>query len=158
MLSTPPAFILSQDQTLNKNVWIQFRINILANSSLLLFYKVSSLNACFRKTKFSGRYSSFLESFKVVSLFNYQGSLLLFSSAATFILYHCFLSLSTTFLSIFQSFDWSFVFLTVSLRQLYYIIIRTSICQQFFSFFYKIPHSGISSGFQMRDFNLSIQS
>ena len=130
VLSTPPAFILSQDQTLNKNfvfvfavfvectckharsphysrklILIQFKINILANLSLLLFYKVSSLNACFRKTKFSGRYSSFLESFKVVSLFNYQGSLLLFSSAATFISYHCFLSLSTTFLFIFQSFD-----------------------------------------------------
>ena len=130
VLSTPPAFILSQHQTLNKNfvfvfavfvectckharsphysrklILIQFKINILANLSLLLFYKVSSLNACFRKTKFSGRYSSFLESFKVVSLFNYQGSLLLFSSAATFISYHCFLSLSTTFLFIFQSFD-----------------------------------------------------
>ena len=111
VLSTPPAFILSQDQTLNKNfvfvfavfvectckharsphysrklILIQFKINILANLSLLLFYKVSSLNACFRKTKFSGRYSSFLESFKVVSLFNYQGSLLfsnlLFSQTA----------------------------------------------------------------------------
>ena len=34
MLSTPPAFILSQDQTLVKSVCIQFRINILANSSL----------------------------------------------------------------------------------------------------------------------------
>ena len=100
MLSTPPAFILSQDQTLNKNfvfvfavfvectckharsphyarklILIQFKINILANLSLLLFYKVSSLNI-----------KTFLESFKVVSLFNYQGSLLLFSSAATFII------------------------------------------------------------------------
>ena len=34
VLSTPPAFILSQDQTLVKSVCIQFRINILANSSL----------------------------------------------------------------------------------------------------------------------------
>ena len=89
----------------------------------------------------------FLESFKVVSLFNYQGSLLLFSSAATFISYHCFLSLSTTFLFIFQSFDWSFVFLAVSLRQLHYIIIRPSICQQLFSFFYKIPILFISLSF-----------
>ena len=118
VLSTPPAFILSQDQTLNKNfvfvfavfvectckharsphysrklILIQFKINILANLSLLLFYKVSSLNACFRKTKFSGRYSSFLESFKVVSLFNYQGSLLFRTSVC----YHKFRFLSTTF-------------------------------------------------------------
>ena len=90
----------------------------------------------------------FLESFKVVSLFNYQGSLLLFLfSAATFISYHCFLSLSTTFLFIFQSFDWTFVFLAVSLRQLHYIIIRPSICQQLFLFFYKIPILFISLSF-----------
>ena len=34
VLSTPPAFILSQDQTLVKSVCIQFRTNLLANSSL----------------------------------------------------------------------------------------------------------------------------
>ena len=34
VLSTPPAFILSQDQTLVKSVCVQFKINLLANSSL----------------------------------------------------------------------------------------------------------------------------
>ena len=34
MLSTPPAFILSQDQTLVKSVCVQFKINLPANSSL----------------------------------------------------------------------------------------------------------------------------
>ena len=32
------------------------------------------------------------------------------------------------------------MFLAVSVRQLHYIITRSSICQQLFSFFYKIPH------------------
>ena len=164
MLSTPPAFILSQDQTLNKNfvfvfavfvectckharsphysrklILIQFKINILANLSLLLFYKVSSLNACFRKTKFSGRYSSFLESFKVVSLFNYQGSLLLFSSAATFISYHCFLSLSTTFYLFFDLSIEALCFL-LSLSDSFIIISSVpAFVNSFFHFFTKFP-------------------
>ena len=49
------------------------------------------------------------------------------------------------FFNFFQSFDWIFVFLTVSVRQLHYISTRASICQHFFStflifFFYRHTH------------------
>ena len=141
VLSTPPAFILSQDQTLNKNfvfvfavfvectckharsphysrklILIQFKINILANLSLLLFYKVSSLNV-----------KTFSESFKVVSLFNYQGSLSRCLSAATLIFYHFFRTLSTTFLTFFK-----LLFRLGSSSELLYIIISVLACQLLF--------------------------
>ena len=72
VLGTPPAFILSQDQTLI----ISF--SRLAHAWLLLFLG-RILPECFVLeffSAFSGRYS--LESFKVIPLFSYQGSLSLF--------------------------------------------------------------------------------
>ena len=129
MLSTPPAFILSQDQTLKINL-IQFKINILANLSLLLFYKVSSLNI-----------KTFLESFKVVSLFNYQGSLLLSRRSAS-LFYQSFYHLSRAFFIFLNSFFKNLKAILChfqifcSLKQLVYNSILSAVCQQVFLYFY----------------------
>ena len=71
VLSTPPAFILSQDQTLVKNLIGQ--INVMAY--LFRFYLLGccSLNVF---KEFSGNPSSFEDFFKgfILTLFSYQGS------------------------------------------------------------------------------------
>ena len=71
--------------------------------------------------------------------------------SSNFYIISLLLKFVNNFFYFFQSFDWSFVFLAVSVRQLYYIIIRPSICQQLFSFFYKIPHSGIFPPFPPKE-------
>ena len=74
-----------------------------------------------------------LESFKVVPLFSYQGSLCCLRSEATLISYHVFSGLSTTFLFI-------FFFFTAYLSSEINITIRFSFCQQLFWFFYTFFH------------------
>ena len=70
MLSTPPAFILSQDQTLIKSVCILQDDWLFQKLSVLKFtvfrFALTFVFALFSKNLF--------ESFKVISLFNYQGS------------------------------------------------------------------------------------
>ena len=119
MLGTPPAFILSQDQTLMlKSLSFKsliFPESLLAYSDnseftvlrLLLFTEAfvcqSSLLVLTAWNLLSICWST-LESFKVYSLFSYQGSLWFFQTvllSATFIGYHIFKSLSTTFLFFF---------------------------------------------------------
>ena len=70
------------------------------------------------------------QGFTYCLIFNYQGSLLLASSAATLIYYHKYLLLSTTFLFIFL-----FVFLSCDSE--IYIIRSTAECQQLFNYFSK---------------------
>ena len=80
-----------------------------------------------------------LESFKVVSLFNYQGSLSRCLSAATLISYHFFRTLSTTFLTFFKfSLLFSnsqFMCTNRSHSQLRYITKLYDNCQQLFHTF-----------------------
>ena len=74
MLSTPPAFILSQDQTLKKCVCSKFNINLLAYISLFTVFKGSfdrSLNVSVSPDCLVQR---IFEDCICVSLFSYQGS------------------------------------------------------------------------------------
>ena len=87
VLSTPPAFILSQDQTLMLKVFPtnpmdSFSDKIWLNQKHLFpiyCFKVTSINRSVRlSTKlvcFDSLKLSLLESFKVYSLFSYQGSI-----------------------------------------------------------------------------------
>ena len=127
MLSTPPAFILSQDQTLVKSVCIQFRINQLANSSLftvvLVCLKTVLKNLLLKK--FSRVVVVYCSVIKVLT------SLCSFATAHLF--YHKHFALSRTFLKF-------FIFLTSSLcfsesAHLYYhVFFRKS--RTFLKFFY----------------------
>ena len=131
VLGTPPAFILSQDQTLVKNVCSKFRTNVLANSSLftVVWFRFdrspsseqsSSLRwlrqcslALFPENKFSGPiavlarsplFENFLfkEIFKgCCLLFSYQGSCRSFFATAL-IFYQISFALSRTFLFFFS--------------------------------------------------------
>ena len=86
MLSTPPAFILSQDQTLMfksfhpaSQIWLPInRINLrfipLNFIERIYCFKVVSLQK--RSCVVIHNTLKFIESFKVISLFSYQGSLL----------------------------------------------------------------------------------
>ena len=115
VLGTPPAFILSQDQTLMLKS-LSFKSLIFPES--LLAYSDNSEFTVLRLLLFTEAFVcqssllvltawnllsicwSILESFKVYSLFSYQGSLWFFQTvllSATFIGYHIFKSLSTTF-------------------------------------------------------------
>ena len=84
VLSTPPAFILSQDQTLVKSVCFQSRITT-SNSFLTLLFLVHLLDVRlnFSLQKFSGVNSCHL-------LFNYQCSFVLLSCDSSFRLSHLF--------------------------------------------------------------------
>ena len=81
MLSTPPAFILSQDQTLVKSVCIQFRINILANSSLftVVWFLTVRSTASSSKLRFS---LSWLRQYSQASLSESKLSKLLLCSCS----------------------------------------------------------------------------
>ena len=81
VLSTPPAFILSQDQTLVKSVCIQFRINILANSSLftVVWFLTVRSTASSSKLRFS---LSWLRQYSQASLSESKLSKLLLCSCS----------------------------------------------------------------------------
>ena len=90
VLSTPPAFILSQDQTLM--LWfVPVKINFLANFSLF-----TVLGCLFRLFVLK-----FFRIFRVVILFSYQCSFSLFASSlnSACISYQSFNHLSSTFLT-----------------------------------------------------------
>ena len=106
MLSTPPAFILSQDQTLMlKSFNPASRSGFLNQKQVPIYcFKVCFLKSCsfiFRWLEFilDELCSSWI--FQGYSLFSYQCSLLF---SATLICYHIFKCLSTTFL-FFSSFE-----------------------------------------------------
>ena len=105
MLSTPPAFILSQDQTL---LLIVCPVKI--NSSCLIFPVL--LGFVLNSSRTQGRIPSplFFEFSGSVycSIFNSQGSLLLSFSATACLLYHAVFDLSTTFFKFFQTFLFCF--------------------------------------------------
>ena len=108
VLSTPPAFILSQDQTL---LLIVCPVKI--NSSCLIFPVL--LGFVLNSSRTQGRIPSplFFEFSGSVycSIFNSQGSLLLSFSATACLLYHAVFDLSTTFSSFFKLFYFVFVWL-----------------------------------------------
>ena len=99
MLSTPPAFILSQDQTL---LLIVCPVKI--NSSCLIFPVL--LGFVLNSSRTQGRIPSplFFEFSGSVycSIFNSQGSVLLSFSATAYLLYHAVFDLSTTFFKFFS--------------------------------------------------------
>ena len=88
VLGTPPAFILSQDQTLVKSVCIQFRI-AWQFCSCLLFFRLTFKCLCSELFKriFQG----------CCLLFNYQGSSLLLSQRQLIYIITSRICLSTTF-------------------------------------------------------------
>ena len=123
VLSTPPAFILSQDQTLVKSVCIQFRINQLANSSLftvvLVCLKTVLKNLLLKK--FSRVVVVYCSVIKVLT------SLCSFATAHLF--YHKHFALSRTFLKFFLFF---LPLRFVSANQLIYIIMYFLESQELF--------------------------
>ena len=128
VLSTPPAFILSQDQTLVKSVCIQFRINQLANSSLftvvLVCLKTVLKNLLLKK--FSRVVVVYCSVIKVLCLCrSFQ--------ATAFIFYQKLLSLSRTFLFFFVAlFELSFA---VSRDSLFRISLSELFVNNFFDLF-----------------------
>ena len=96
MLSTPPAFILSQDQTLVKNVCIRVRIAWQFCSCLLFWFDI--FRCPFLKNLFK-EFSGFVVYCSVINVL----FLLLPFHATAFILYQSVSCLSTTFLNYFLS-------------------------------------------------------
>ena len=94
MLSTPPAFILSQDQTLVKNVCIRVRIAWQFCSCLLFWFDI--FRCPFLKNLFK-EFSGFVVYCSVINVL----FLLLPFHATVFILYQSLSCLSTTFLFLF---------------------------------------------------------
>ena len=124
MLSTPPAFILSQDQTLMFNVDPSSR----STSFFILVITVLIKNVRWFLLKSSEK---FIRIFKVVLLFSCQRS---FWSAScvqeALLFYHSSFCLSRTFLIYFVVLN-SFV-----LQQLLYHIISDLVCQELFNDIY----------------------
>ena len=113
VLSTPPAFILSQDQTLMLKCLIPFRTTLGCSFRLLLFEFLFFmnhlsrcwLNACaFRLThkRISRICICSLKNFACFILFSYQCSSLLPLFASALLDYHVSQTLSTTFFNFFQ--------------------------------------------------------
>ena len=112
VLGTPPAFILSQDQTLVKSVCFQFRIAWQFCSCLLF---LGSLNLSIQPFL-----KNLLKNFQgCCLLFNYQGSFC-FSTSTACLFYHTQSSLSRTFL-FYISFDF--------FRKLFHITTLIPLCQ-----------------------------
>ena len=109
MLSTPPAFILSQDQTLVKSVCIQSRIATSYSIPFtVLIIKISLGDGCIINDAVLKNFLYKKFSRVCCLLFNYQGPFVvlccrLLSSAATFIDYHIVRCLSRTFFIFFSA-------------------------------------------------------
>ena len=126
VLSTPPAFILSQDQTLVKSV-CSVRMT-LAIHPLLLFWK--SLASITRINNV--RSENIYLNFQGWLLFNYQCSFCLSLSRQPYYYIIVIWLCQQIFSFIFKSFLLTVV---VFLRQLAYHIIRFDVCQQLFKSF-----------------------
>ena len=120
VLSTPPAFILSQDQTLmfkydclklfQNNTWLFFRFVLLSFPTLRIG---KGLNFVLNEPSFQMLYSlknfkdlhMFFKELACFILFSYQCSFRLLSvaHASALLDYHVFQSLSTTFFYFFQN-------------------------------------------------------
>ena len=133
MLSTPPAFILSQDQTLVKSVCIQFRINILANSSLftVVWFLTVRSTASSSKLRFS---LSWLRQYSQASLSESKLSKPLLCSCSLrfskIFLLKKFSRVIVVYCSIIKV-----LFAVLFKRQLLYFIKSFSLCQELFYFF-----------------------
>ena len=128
VLGTPPAFILSQDQTLVKSV-CSVRMT-LAIHPLLLFWK--SLASITRINNV--RSENICLNFQGWLLFNYQCSFCLSLSRQPYYYIIVIWLCQQLFSFIFKSFLLTVV---VFLRQLAYHIIRLDVCQQLFNLFKK---------------------
>ena len=136
VLGVPPAFVLSQDQTLYDNCisYYPFRqFEILFNNAYVIsaLFLILSLNLFFRfpQKNFKGRY------FSSLALFNFQGACQ--SSADLFIISHLF-HFVKYFLKFFSIFFLTFFQDATSvLRRLIYYITCFFICQVFFKTFLK---------------------
>ena len=155
VLSTPPAFILSQDQTLNKMVFKepsgpsnQFYWSLILSfkeiwkslSTKLLLVQENFLSS-------SGASCSF-------TLFNLQGARPA-SAAGTCLLYHTFSLLSSPFLNFFRSFSAPKVQTRNShpavrrpRSELLYDTISRSACQALFHFLFFRPSSWFQENFR----------
>ena len=131
MLSTPPAFILSQDQTLVKSVCTQSRIAWQFCSCLLFWFDI--FRCPFLKNLFK-EFSGFVVYCSVINVL----FLLLPFHATAFILYQSVSCLSTTFLFYFFVLHLKHLFLV---HQLIYNNIPFSGCQALFSTFFTFSWS-----------------
>ena len=144
MLGTPPAFVLSQDQTLNKN---SVRLSALKFFSLIL--TKSPAFACFFNPEITlfvlGLYLTLLKNLK-----DHHSCLIFKDRTARFIggvflYYHIKASLSILFSNIFN-------LLSLFSRQLDYYTTPPLLCQHFFLFFLNFFRQRKNRGFPTRDF------
>ena len=161
MLSTPPAFILSQDQTLMFNVDPSSRstsffilvITVLiknvrwfllkSSEKFIRIFKVVLLFSCQRSFCDLLRIRSFiiisLRSWLVKNFFDLFCWPVLHKNRSNFYIVSCSFSFVKNFLILFLKHYfkslWNNMFLSVSHRQLKYNIMRFLLCQHFFSFF-----------------------
>ena len=145
VLSTPPAFILSQDQTLMlKSLSCQFYLALLfclggfsSSRSQILF------SICFseisRWVVFVQLSFGIFQGCIVVHFSRFKFCSLLLFSAATLLSYHRYFALSTTFLNFFKTF-WSLVHFEKYHFSRWSLIIshQRFICQQLFQFIFYV--------------------
>ena len=114
VLGTPPAFILSQDQTLKKCVCSKFNINLLAYISLFTVLKDLSIVLWMCPSFRTVLSKNFRGLYLCVSLFSYQGSHLPSKPVARNSLFN--ISQLFLFVNNFFNFFWSSLSLSVALR------------------------------------------
>ena len=125
VLSTPPAFILSQDQTLMFNVDPSSRSTSFL--SLLITVLIKNVRWFFLKSS-----EKFIRIFKVVLLFSCQRSFLI-----RFLCVRSFVILSQFFLFVKNFLIYFVVLNSFVLQQLLYHIIFDLVCQELFNFSFR---------------------
>ena len=134
VLSVPPAFILSQDQTLNliRSLLLGFELTgIFLTVPTILF----SQNNVFSSQMLHCSIFKVLTYIRRKLLCNFPSSLCeLFPARSACLYYHTVFDLSTTFFKFFNLFSSSVI--PCRFRQLLYIIKEYPICQHSFSSFY----------------------
>ena len=142
VLGTPPAFILSQDQTLMLK-WCLCPASFIWHCLLLIRVASRSFSSICLFLNLAIHFSENLGIFRVALLFICQRSvilLLLLFSAATLISYHDRFRLSTTFLifsNLFSNRKTSF------LRWVFILPYCFLLCQQLFTFIFQSIYNGI---------------
>ena len=124
MLSTPPAFILSQDQTLVKSVCTQSRIAWQFCCCLLFWFDI--FRCPFLKNLFK-EFSGFVVYCSVINVL----FVVAVSCDSFYIISKCFMFVNNFFKLFFVAFFESLK------QQLWYIIIYLLVCQQLFWSFFK---------------------
>ena len=138
MLSVPPAFVLSQDQTLYKSCIYQilsYLKYLSCSITLALLLRFFSLVLTFFFPNFLGK-RNLKGRYFFLALFGFQDAVFALSCETALILYHIFLNLSSAFFKFFQIlFMWPPLLFA---EQLFYYITFPFVCQVLFSTFSNI--------------------